>query len=229
MPPIPGPTVDSRGGYEQHAGEYDYQQNYYSSGYEEEYQEHHNIAPQHKNRPSVSEAASHHPTHIGTPSKYQMQHQKQHYPDAADFLYDEELQQQQAKMLQQYHHQMTQQFMTPMIKAPFANNPTFGLIPLPATKALLERLKGWQTLLSNLVNHLQIVADQEKTAAENLGKSVVNLSSLIVPIRSNPAVSKALMEEPSDHFGLDVFAGHGSVKVSGGSCNCIALTYLYVI
>ncbi|KAI8814245.1 hypothetical protein BJ742DRAFT_328821 [Cladochytrium replicatum] len=215
MSPTPGPTMDTRGGYEpqQHAsGEYDYQQNYYSSGYDEEYQENQNAHRQHHYAPSVSEAPSHHPTNVGSASQYQMQQHQQHYADAADFVYDEELQQQQAKMLQQYHHQMTQQFMTPMIKAPFANNPTFGLIPLPATKVLLERLKGWQTLLSNLVNHLQIVADQEKAAAENLGKSVVNLSSLIVPIRSNPAVSKALMEEPSDHFGLDVFAGHGSVK-----------------
>ncbi|KAJ3284329.1 hypothetical protein HDU76_008313 [Blyttiomyces sp. JEL0837] len=61
------------------------------------------------------------------------------------------------------------------LKAPFAKNPTKGLIPLSATEVYLDRLKGWAEVVRRMIIHFESLLDQEKKLAESYTKSVKDL------------------------------------------------------
>ena len=55
---------------------------------------------------------------------------------------------------------------SPTLKAPFADNPTQGLIPLPITSLCLARMQGWSTIVAHLVRYLTIVVGKRERERE---------------------------------------------------------------
>ncbi|KAJ1569431.1 hypothetical protein HK405_004962 [Cladochytrium tenue] len=66
------------------------------------------------------------------------------------------------------------------LKAPFARNPTHGLVPLRSTEVYKDRLKGWTDVVRRLVVHFEVLLDQEKRLAESYTRSVKDLAN---PVR----------------------------------------------
>ncbi|KAJ1552425.1 hypothetical protein HK405_011377, partial [Cladochytrium tenue] len=66
------------------------------------------------------------------------------------------------------------------LKAPFAKNPTHGLVPLRSTEVYKDRLKGWSEVVRRLVVHFEVILDQEKRLAESYTRSVKDLAN---PVR----------------------------------------------
>ncbi|KAJ3162415.1 hypothetical protein HDU86_004895 [Geranomyces michiganensis] len=58
----------------------------------------------------------------------------------------------------------------PVEKAPFAGNPTHGLVPLSATEIFLVRLGGWATLVRRLITQFEMIVEHHKRLAEAYGK-----------------------------------------------------------
>ncbi|TPX67215.1 hypothetical protein SpCBS45565_g03947 [Spizellomyces sp. 'palustris'] len=55
-------------------------------------------------------------------------------------------------------------------RAPYADNPTLGLVPLSATEIFLQRLTGWSQLVKRLINQFEMVVDHQKRLAEAYGR-----------------------------------------------------------
>ncbi|KAJ3032095.1 hypothetical protein HDV00_007982 [Rhizophlyctis rosea] len=55
-------------------------------------------------------------------------------------------------------------------RAPFADNPTNGLIPLPATEVFLQRLTGWGQLVKRMIAQYELILDSQKRLADVHGK-----------------------------------------------------------
>lgn len=71
-------------------------------------------------------------------------------------------------------------------KAPFADNPSQGLIPLSITPLCANRMNGWATIVSHLIKYLSIVVgiycfilEQEKRLSESLNKTSNDLSAAL--------------------------------------------------
>ncbi len=73
-----------------------------------------------------------------------------------------------------------------MDRAPFADNPSQGLIPLSITPLCANRMNGWATIVSHLIKYLSIVVgiadfilEQEKRLSESLNKTSHDLSAAL--------------------------------------------------
>ncbi|KAI9337679.1 hypothetical protein DFJ73DRAFT_962277 [Zopfochytrium polystomum] len=66
------------------------------------------------------------------------------------------------------------------LSAPFARNPTFGLVPLSATEAYRDRLKGWVEIVKRLVAHFEVLLDQEKRLADSYAKAIKDLGTPVL-------------------------------------------------
>ncbi|KAJ8323438.1 hypothetical protein O5D80_007755 [Batrachochytrium dendrobatidis] len=64
----------------------------------------------------------------------------------------------------------------PKGKAPFADNPSQGLIPLSATDVCLKRMNGWSKIVYKLIRYLEVVAEQERRLSESVSKCSKELS-----------------------------------------------------
>jgi hypothetical protein len=62
------------------------------------------------------------------------------------------------------------------LKAPFADNPSNGLIPLSITPLCLSRMVGWATIVQQLIKFLTITVEQEKRLAESFSKTAADLT-----------------------------------------------------
>ncbi|KAJ3157693.1 hypothetical protein HDU89_000069 [Geranomyces variabilis] len=58
----------------------------------------------------------------------------------------------------------------PVQKAPYARNPTHGLVPLSATEIFLVRLGGWATLVRRLITQFEMIVEHHKRLSEAYGK-----------------------------------------------------------
>ncbi|KAI8894082.1 hypothetical protein BC833DRAFT_568664, partial [Globomyces pollinis-pini] len=63
--------------------------------------------------------------------------------------------------------------------APYADNPSNGLIPLAISNLCYQRLNGWATIITHLIRYLNVVVDQEKKLAESLVKTSSELSTAL--------------------------------------------------
>ena len=87
---------------------------------------------------------------------------------------------------------------SPRQQAPFADNPSQGLIPLSITPLCLNRMIGWATIVNHLIRYLTIVVgefgsllstrqhliistslDQEKKISESLAKTSKDLADAL--------------------------------------------------
>ncbi|KAH6591311.1 hypothetical protein BASA50_004498 [Batrachochytrium salamandrivorans] len=64
----------------------------------------------------------------------------------------------------------------PKGNAPFADNPSQGLVPLSATEICLRRMNGWARIVYKLIRYLEIVAEQEQKLSESMAKCSHELS-----------------------------------------------------
>ncbi|KAJ3358678.1 hypothetical protein HDU91_005153 [Kappamyces sp. JEL0680] len=74
------------------------------------------------------------------------------------------------------------------VKAPFADNPTQGLVPLSITPLCLARMQGWLTIVGHLIKYLSIVSllqdmtDQQAKRASIRAGSANNIDEQLIPI-----------------------------------------------
>ncbi|KAI8824536.1 uncharacterized protein EV422DRAFT_324453 [Fimicolochytrium jonesii] len=69
----------------------------------------------------------------------------------------------------------------PLQKAPFADNPTHGVVPLSATEIFLQRLNGWAQLVKRLITQFEAVIEHQKRMAESYSKLARDFQS---PVRT---------------------------------------------
>ncbi|KAI9096152.1 hypothetical protein DFS34DRAFT_624150 [Phlyctochytrium arcticum] len=62
------------------------------------------------------------------------------------------------------------QLPTELERAPFADNPTLGLVPLSATYIFLQRLGAWNNLVKLLCGQFEMIVDHQKRLSEAYGK-----------------------------------------------------------
>lgn len=66
--------------------------------------------------------------------------------------------------------------MAERLKAPFADNPSKGLIPLSITPLCLSRMVGWATIIQQLIKFLSVTVEQEKRLAESFSRTAADLT-----------------------------------------------------
>ncbi|KAJ3021398.1 hypothetical protein HKX48_008628 [Thoreauomyces humboldtii] len=80
---------------------------------------------------------------------------------------------------------------TPAEKAPFADNPTKGLVPLSATEIFLTRLGGWSQLVRRLIFQFEMILDHQKRLAEAYARCAREFATPITDAKGDPVFSRA--------------------------------------
>ncbi|KAJ3046178.1 hypothetical protein HK097_000990, partial [Rhizophlyctis rosea] len=56
--------------------------------------------------------------------------------------------------------------LTAARRAPFADNPTGGLVPITATEVFLQRLVGWSQLVKRIISQYELILESQKKLAD---------------------------------------------------------------
>ncbi|KAJ3181929.1 hypothetical protein HDU85_003446 [Gaertneriomyces sp. JEL0708] len=88
----------------------------------------------------------------------------------------------------------------PRLQAPFADNPTNGLVPLSVTEIFLQRLAGWAQLVKRLILQFELIVDHQRRLADVYGRCA---REFIIPI---------ITKDGANVFGND----ESSMSVFGG-------------
>ncbi|KAJ3294166.1 hypothetical protein HK104_003873 [Borealophlyctis nickersoniae] len=93
-------------------------------------------------------------------------------------------------------------------RAPFADNPTNGLVPLLATDVFLNRLSGWTTLVNRVHTQYEIILEHQLRLAESYAKLAKEFS---MPVKTPTGASSNGSGPPSEPE--DIFSEGETGKV----------------
>ncbi|KAI8922347.1 hypothetical protein DFJ77DRAFT_506126 [Powellomyces hirtus] len=109
-------------------------------------------------------------------------------------------------------------------KAPFADNPTHGLVPLSATEIFLVRLGGWATLVRRLMMQFEMIVEHHKRVAEAYGKCAREFAVPITSKEGNPVFGR---DESCQYLFQNIQSSH--IKASQENTEAASMLEMHVL